>query len=125
LCLVVVVVHLEDQDWLSFAKEPGYVQVGYGLIEIIGLVTAALLLTRPTLAAWILAVGVGVGPAVGYILSRGPGLPSYSDDRGTWSEPLGVVSLVVEGLLIVVALAAFVALGARGPSLGKADGKAD
>jgi hypothetical protein len=51
LCLVVVVVHLEDQDWLSFAKEPGYLQVGYGLVEVAGLLAAAMLLTRPALGS--------------------------------------------------------------------------
>jgi hypothetical protein len=42
---------------------------------------------------------------VGYVLSRGPGLPGYTDDIGNWAEPLGVLSLVVEGVLLLLALA--------------------
>jgi hypothetical protein len=113
LCVVTAVVHLEDQNWLSFDKAPGYMQVGYVLIEIIGLVTAGLLLARPDRMAWLLAAGVGLGPFVGYILSRGPGLPGYTDDKGAWSEPLGVVSLIVEGLLFLTALTALTARAAR------------
>lgn len=54
---------------------------------------------------WALAVGAGLSPIVGYCLSRGPGLPDYTDDVGTWTEPLGIVSLAVEVLLVVLALA--------------------
>lgn len=58
---------------------------------------------------WLLAAGVGLGPIVGYLLSRGPGLPSHSDDIGNWAEPLGIVSLVVEGVLLLLALSALAA----------------
>ncbi|MBL7486797.1 hypothetical protein I6A60_31820 [Frankia sp. AgB1.9] len=109
LCVVTAVIHLEDQNWFSFDKTPGYVQVGYVFLEIAGLVTAWLLLTRPDRTAWLLAAGVGLGPFVGYVLSRGPGLPGYTDDKGAWSEPLGVVSLIVEGLLFLTALVALTA----------------
>ncbi|WP_232303881.1 hypothetical protein [Pseudofrankia sp. DC12] len=107
--MVIAVIHLEDQNWFSFEKTPGYVQVGYVLLEIVGLVTAWLLLTRPDRTAWLLAAGVGLAPFVGYVLSRGPGLPGYTDDKGAWSEPLGVVSLIVEGLLFLTALVALTA----------------
>ena len=108
LCVVTAVIHLEDQNWLSFNKTPVYVQVGYVFLEVTALVTAWLLLTRPDRTAWLLAAGVGLGPFIGYVLSRGPGLPGYTDDKGAWSEPLGVVSLIVEGLLFLTALAALV-----------------
>ena len=56
---------------------------------------------------WFLAIGVAAGPLVGYILSRGPGLPNYDDDKGNWTEPLGLISLVVEGVLLILAIALF------------------
>lgn len=101
---VVCVIHLQDQQWLAFHKAPGYVQIGYVLLELACVVVAAALLVRPAPVLWFLALGCGVGPFVGYVLSRGPGLPLYRDDIGNWAEPLGVVSLVVEGLLTVLAL---------------------
>ncbi len=39
------------------------------------------------------------------MLSRGPGLPSYTDDKGNWTEAIGVLSLVVEGVLLMLVLA--------------------
>ena len=37
------------------------------------------------------------------MLSHGPGLPNYTDDKGNWTETLGLVSLIVEGALLVLA----------------------
>jgi hypothetical protein len=106
LCLGIVYVHLLDQHFFAFAKSPGYVLGGYILVEIVGLITAVLLATRAGLEAWVLALGVAAGPFVGFVLSRGPGLPDYSDDKGNWSETLGIVSLILEAALFVVALRA-------------------
>jgi hypothetical protein len=39
---------------------------------------------------------------LGYVLSRTTGLPAFTDDVGEWSEPLGLASMVFEGLLVVV-----------------------
>ncbi len=43
---------------------------------------------------------------MGYVLSRGPGMPLYSDDRGNWTETIGVLSLIVEGVLLILSLVA-------------------
>lgn len=40
---------------------------------------------------------------IGFALSRGPGLPGYSDDKGNWTELLGLQALAVEVLLLVLA----------------------
>jgi hypothetical protein len=42
---------------------------------------------------------------LGYIISRTVGLPGFTQDMGNWSEPLGLISMVVEGLLVCVAAA--------------------
>ncbi|WP_223838725.1 hypothetical protein [Saccharopolyspora pogona] len=34
-------------------------------------------------------------------------MPYYSDDIGNWLEPLGVLSLVVEGILLVLGAVMF------------------
>lgn len=104
LCLVVAVIHLQDQEWLKFAKDPLYVKWGYISIEVGCVLVAAALVLRPRGMTFLMAFLCGVGPLTGYVLSRGPGLPNYTDDRGNWGEPLGVVSLVVEGLLAVLTL---------------------
>jgi hypothetical protein len=81
---------------------PGPRSRGY-LLEIAGVVAAALLLTRLARSGWLLSLGVAAGPILGYVLSRGPGLPDYTDDIGNWTEPLGIISLLVEGTLLILA----------------------
>lgn len=92
LCLAVSVVHVIDQDGIPGSKDPSYVGVH----------------------GWLLAVSLAAGPLAGYILSRGPGLPNYTDDKGNRNKPLGVVSLIVEGFLLILSLMQL--LAARKPS---------
>lgn len=102
-CLAVASIHIIDQRGVPGLKEPEYVQTLYYLLEVAGVVASALLLTKHAERAWVLSLGVAAGPIIGYVLSRGPGLPDYSDDIGNWTEPIGVLSLVVEGALVMLA----------------------
>ena len=104
-CLGVAAIHVIDQGGLPGTKDPQYVQIMYYALEAACVAAAALLATRPVRVGWLLALGVAAGPILGYVLSRGPGLPNYTDDVGNWTEPLGVISLVVEGVLLIVAVA--------------------
>ncbi|MGH3781667.1 MAG: hypothetical protein ACRDRO_13870 [Pseudonocardiaceae bacterium] len=104
-CLAVAAIHVLDQGGVPGTKGPEYVQIMYYALEVAGVVVAALLLTKKARVGWLLALGVAAGPIVGYVLSRGPGMPDYTDDIGNWAEPLGVVSLVVEGVLLILAAA--------------------
>jgi hypothetical protein len=112
--MAVMFIHIKDQGGLPGSKSPGYVGVGYYLLEVAAFLTAIVLATSKSVKGWLLAAAVAAGPIVGYALSRGPGLPSYTDDRGNWTETLGVISLVVEGaLLVIAALALFAANRSR------------
>jgi len=108
LSLGVAWIHVTDQGGFPGSKTPTYVGIGYYVLELVAVLVAAALLLAPArrrVTGWFVAVGVALGPLVGYVLSRGPGLPAYTDDRGNWAEPLGLVSLVVEGLLLLLSLA--------------------
>lgn len=122
LCLAVTYIHVKDQGGFPGSKEPTYVGIGYYLLEAAGVLCAVLLLAARKgatgRAGWLLSAGVALGPIVGFVLSRGPGLPGYTDDKGNWTETLGVVSLVVEGLLLVLALVALVT-DLRAPGSGE------
>jgi hypothetical protein len=109
LALAVAGIHIADQGGFPGSKTPDYVGVGYYLLEGVSvLIAAALLLplaSRLSAAAWAgAAIFVSAGPLLGYVLSRGPGLPDYDDDLGNWTEPLGVVSLVVESALFALSV---------------------
>lgn len=112
LCLAVAVIHVKDQGGVTATRDPYYVGVGYHVLEIVAVVAAVLLLIGLVRPGWLLAAGVAVGPLAGYLLSRGPGLPGYTDDVGNWTEPLGLVSLAVEGALLILS-APLVARGLR------------
>jgi hypothetical protein len=115
LCLAVATIHVIDQGGIPGSKTPVYVADGYYALEIIGAVTAVLLIARAVRASWLLAAGVAAGPFLGYVLSRGPGLPAYTSDVGNWTEPLGLVSLAVEVALFALAATLLV----RGTSYGR------
>jgi hypothetical protein len=106
LCVAVVAIHVIDQGGFPGTKAPEYVGIGYWILEFVGVVTAAFLVFSPTRGPWVVALGVAAGPLIGYLLSRGPGLPDYSDDKGNWTEPLGVLSLGVELVLLLLAAGA-------------------
>jgi len=109
LCVAVAYIHVKDQGGLTVLKDPAYIGFGYWALEATAVAVAAMLLTRiRPLASWFLAIGVAAGPLVGFILTRTTGLPNAMDDRGNWTETLGVVSLVVEGALLALAVAQFV-----------------
>jgi hypothetical protein len=110
-CLAVAAIHVIDQGGVPGTKGPEYVQFMYYALEAAGVVSAALLLTNQARLGWLLSLGVAAGPIVGYVLSRGPGLPDYTDDIGNWTEPLGITSLLVEGILLIIAAASL--LGVR------------
>lgn len=109
LALEITWVHIIDQGGLLELRDPPYVGWGYRALEVAGVVVAVWILTgRRRRWAWLLAAAVAAGPLLGYVLSRGPGLPDYSDDIGNWFEPLGVMAVIAE--LLLVGLAAY-ALG--------------
>lgn len=112
LCLAVAWIHVKDQGGFPGSKEPTYVGIGYYLLEAAGVLCAVLLLAVRKgaigRAGWLLAAGVALGPLVGFVLSRGPGLPDYTDDKGNWTETLALMSLVVEGALLLLSLVALV-----------------
>ncbi|MPY36081.1 hypothetical protein FNH09_34090 [Streptomyces adustus] len=107
LCLVVAGIHVVDQGGITATRDPSYLGIAYHVLEIAAVVAAALLLLGLVRLGWLLAVGVALGPLVGYILSRGPGLPGAREDIGNWTEPLGLASLAVEGALLLLSVPLF------------------
>ncbi|MEU0854124.1 hypothetical protein ACFYMX_16760 [Streptomyces griseofuscus] len=118
LCLAVAVIHVVDQGGITATRDPRYVGVAYHVLEIAAVVAAVLLLVGLVRPGWLLAAGVAVGPLLGYVLSRGPGLPDYRDDIGNWTEPLGLAALAVEGALLLLSVPLFLRSPRRGGHRG-------
>lgn len=46
----------------------------------------------------------------GHVVNRSVGMPGATDDIGNWLEPLGLLSLLVEGFVVWQSLAALVTM---------------
>jgi hypothetical protein len=70
------------------------------------LVTAAAVLFSRSRVWFAAAAVLAASAAIGFVLSRTTGLPNASGDVGNWTEPLGLASLFVEGVVVAVATGA-------------------
>ena len=73
------------------------------------LVLAAGVLVRRVGAMFLATAGLAATVMVGFIVNRTIGMPQAMDDIGNWTEPLGLASLVVEGMVVAVGLGGFFA----------------
>jgi hypothetical protein len=84
-----------------------------GILFIIAIVAAVVLAAALTSMSddrvWMAAAGLPALILILYIISRSIGLPDFTGDIGEWTEPLGLASMVVEGLTFCVAAAALAA----------------
>lgn len=101
--VAIALIHLLDLP--SQLDGTPYLGVLYILGPIItSLLAAALIVGSRSRIGWLLAGALAAATAIGYCLSRTTGLPNANDDIGNWSEPLGVASLVAEGLVVLLAV---------------------
>jgi hypothetical protein len=98
-------------------EEKFYIGVLFALGSAVMLVVAvALVVLKRPLAVWLTGAVVSLGMIVGFVLSRTAGLPDGYYEPG-WEPPYGPLSLLVEGLFVLVFLAW---LGGRAPTTGAA-----
>jgi hypothetical protein len=77
-----------------------------GLLFVGAIVVAVALGAALTLGSdtglWTATAALPALILLGYLISRTVGLPDATNDVGEWEEPLGLASLVVEGLVVCV-----------------------
>src|SRR5581483_3763058 len=82
--------------------EAPYIGALLVVLEVAGIVVAgALFMRREERRVYALAGVTGALAIAAYVVSRSIGLPQIHDDVGNWAEPLGIVSLVAESVLVV------------------------
>lgn len=111
LILVVGVVHLIDVP-TSFgdAQYKGILFVANG----IGSLVAAVGIYRGSRSwGWGLGLVIAVGSFAAYVASRTVGLPGLLAEPDAWLEPLGIVSLVAEGLFAGLAITILLTSGGK------------
>ena len=90
------VIHLvEAPDAFGEATYKGVLFVANG---VFALVAAVGVYQNQRTRGWLLGLLVAGGSLIGYVLSRTVGLPGLPAEPDAWLEPIGVASLVVEGL---------------------------
>jgi uncharacterized membrane protein YfcA len=109
LIVVVGLIHLIDAP--GDLQEASYQGLLF-LANFFGALTAAIGIYRGHRWGWALGALVAGGAFAGYVISRTVGLPGLPVEE-EWLEPLGVLSLLVEGLF----LGAFLTIFARSPSV--------
>jgi len=76
-------------------------------------VAGAAVLFHRSRTALLAAAGLAASVIAAFVLDRTVGLPNATGDIGNWLEPLGLASLVVEGLVVAIALGGFLAADRR------------
>ena len=96
---VIIYVHLADLGGkLSEVPYLGYAYIAL----VIGSLLAAVLILRNNRQGWTLGGALALGAIIAYALTRTTGLPSAMDDIGNWLEPLGVVALISEAVMVAL-----------------------
>lgn len=100
----VALVHLADLP--GKMEEVPYIGWMYIGLMAAALVLAEIVLVRPSRLAFVASAGLSAATLLGFVLTRTTGLPNAMDDIGNWTEPLGLVSLLVEAVVVWWALRA-------------------
>ena len=95
----IIVIH-----WLDLPSKLSEVPyLGYAYIALmVGSALAAILLLQDDKRGWALGGALALGSIIAYVLNRTVGLPYAMDDISNWLEPLGVYSLIAEGVMVAL-----------------------
>jgi len=99
----IALVHLLDvEDRLTEVPYIGWLFVAL-IVSSLGL--AAALIRSDDRRAWLGAGLLAGATIVGYIITRTVGMPNDGgEDIGNWTEPLGLASLLIEGVVVALAV---------------------
>jgi hypothetical protein len=101
----IALIHLLDSIG-KFSETP-YIAWMYVALMIGSVAVAAGLVHLRDRRLWLASAMLAASAIVGYVLSRTTGLPNATQDVGNWTEPLGVASLFVEGVVLAVSSYAY------------------
>jgi len=95
----IAVIHLLDVN--DKLEETPYLGVLFIGLIVTSLIVAELLVRADDPRVWLAAGTLAALTILGYVISRTTGLPGDGGaDIGNWTEPLGLASLLVEGIVV-------------------------
>lgn len=65
---------------------------------------AAMIAARDSAAAYLAAAAICGTAVAGYVATRSVAFPQLADDVGNWLEPLGIVAIASEAVVVVLAV---------------------
>lgn len=99
LIVIVGLIHAIDApECFEEAAYKGWLFYANGL----GALVAAFGISRDERFGWDLGLLIAAGSFLSYVASRTVGLPIIPAEPDAWLEPLGVASLIAEGLFVAV-----------------------
>jgi hypothetical protein len=104
----IAAIHILDLPG-KFAETP-YLAVFYIALIIASFVLTERLFIAGTRRDFLAAAALSAAVLVGFTINRTVGMPGATDDIGNWLEPLGLLSLVVEGFVLWQSIAAVVGM---------------
>ena len=101
----IAAVHLADLPG-KMAEVP---YLGWAYIALIAasLVLAELVATRADRRLMAASAGLAVTVVAGFLINRTIGMPGAMDDIGNWTEPLAMISLLIEAAVIWIGVRAW------------------
>ena len=114
--MAIALIHIEELPDAFDAI--GYLGALFICAVVASLLLAAVMTRTGADPAWAAVGGFAALILLFYVISRSVGLPGFTDDIGEWAEPLGLASMVAEGLTVCVSAAV---LGTRHPLRRSAD----
>ncbi|WP_231556509.1 hypothetical protein, partial [Cryobacterium sp. MLB-32] len=93
-------------DLQSKLEEVPYIGVMYILVIVASLILMERLFVVGSRLDFIASAVVAGVVILGFVVNRTVGMPGATDDIGNWFEPLGLLSILVEGFVVWQALAA-------------------
>jgi hypothetical protein len=103
--IIAAVAHLPPTP--AHLREVPYIGLGFVVLTALCL-SAAFILATPSMRlawrpAWTVAIASCTVAIIAYVASRTVGLPGMTDDIGHWADPLGLVSVGSETVVVLAA----------------------
>lgn len=99
-----IAVHVMDLP--GKLEEVPYLGVMYIVVILLAGFLVHRVISGATKRDYLAAAALAGAVIVGFVINRTVGMPGATDDIGNWSEPLGLLSLVIEAWVVYVALTA-------------------
>jgi hephaestin len=115
-CVVAAAAHLPVTE--DHLKSATYIGVLFIVLAVACLVEAVLLAVKDRPVVWLAAGATGAAAIAAFAWSRAVGLPEITDDLGHWTEPLALVAVSAEFVMLLLAVLALRSASAaeRAPS---------